>query len=504
MRRILIFFLLFFLAVNCFAATSTVNGTDWDVRSTASDNNAGGFTGPRAASSCSSPGTDWSLQDTPHVTFDGATITATTSGTSTTITISGYTVATTDKCNVLRITAGTNFTVGYYTINSVNVGANTWTLSANVSSGAGSAMVGVMGGAFATPNQALITWVGSDTVWIKKASYTRTSTITPATVNGGTGQNNAIIGYNSSHGDGTLANCPTITTATNSVHLFTLSNTFSGVFIQYVCFTSTAGTRGDGWRANNSGVQGVIFDHCSFDGLNIAINGDFATIWAFIGLELNFTIVKNSVSHGVINGAATSFFSSRITGSGGRGFYWGTSTTGVVTTTSINSVFDHNTSNNFELRNASSGHSATIINSAFTDSGAAGLLVAVGSGTAAIVICGNVFYNNTTYGINTDQNLNWPSSCPNAFGANGSGSYPATIHNLSGDISLSADPFTARGSDDFSRNNTAGGGAALAAAGFPGATGLFGTGYADAGPLQSQGTGGSSTGVPKSRIFTGR
>lgn len=482
------------ISFNCFAATSTVNGTDWDVRSTGSDNNAGGFTGPRAASACTSPGTDYSLQDTPQVTFDGVTITATTAGVSTTITITGYTVAATDKCNVLRITGGTNFVVGYYTINSVNVGANTWTLSANVTTGVGAAMVGVMGGAFATPNQALITWVLDDTVWIKKATYTRTTTITPASNNPGSGHTPGIIGYNSVHGDGSMANCPTITTATNSVHLFTLSNTFNGVFIQYICFSSTAGTRGDGWRANNSGVLAVVFDHCVFDGLNIPINGDFATIWAFIGLEVNFSIIKNSVSHGVLNSASTSFFASRITNSGGRGYYWGTSTTGDVTTTAINSVFDHNTSNNFELRLAGSGHSATLINNVFTDSGAAGVVVAVGSSVGALTACGNVLYNNTTYGFNTDQNVVWASGCSNAFGAQGTANYATGFAPFPGDITGISDPFVARGADDFSLNNTAGAGLLLRGTGFPGATGLFGTGYADVGALQSQCNSSSSGG----------
>ena len=92
-------------------------------------------------------GTDYSQQDSPQVTFNGTTITATTAGVSATITITGYTVAATDVDNVLHIAGGTNFTVGWYTI--ISTGAGTWTLDRNCTTGAGAAMTGRMGGGWA-------------------------------------------------------------------------------------------------------------------------------------------------------------------------------------------------------------------------------------------------------------------------------------------------------------------------------------------------------------------
>src|SRR5690242_11230658 len=133
-----------------------VNATAiWRVRPSGNNANGGGFD-----PGISSPGTDYSQQNGPHVTFDGATIRATTSGTSATITVVGYTVAATDVANALNITGGTNFTTGWYFIQSVNTGANTWTLDRNVSSGAGSGMTGRMGGGWADP----ITNLGSPPV----------------------------------------------------------------------------------------------------------------------------------------------------------------------------------------------------------------------------------------------------------------------------------------------------------------------------------------------------
>lgn len=115
----------------------------------ASNSNGGGYD-PGIAS----PGTDFSAPANitnggPHVTFNGTTITAITSGVSTTITITGYTVASTDVANTLNISAGTNFTAGTYFIVSVNVGLGTWTLDKNCTSGVGAAMVGCMGGMLA-------------------------------------------------------------------------------------------------------------------------------------------------------------------------------------------------------------------------------------------------------------------------------------------------------------------------------------------------------------------
>ena len=56
-------------------------------------------------------------------------------------------------------------------------------------------------------------------------------------------------------------------------------------------------------------------------------------------------------------------------------------------------------------------------------------------------------------------------------------------------MNLTANPFV--GGSNFALNSTSGGGAALKAKGFPGIT-PAGTGYADIGALQSQGSAGGS------------
>lgn len=96
-----------------------------------------------------STGTDYSQQNSPQGTFDGVTIAAHTSGITTTIILTGYTVASGDIGNGVNITGGTNFIAGFYFIQSVNVGLNTWTLDRNATSGAGTGMTGRMGGGWA-------------------------------------------------------------------------------------------------------------------------------------------------------------------------------------------------------------------------------------------------------------------------------------------------------------------------------------------------------------------
>jgi hypothetical protein len=122
-----------------------VNATAiWRVRPSGSNNNGGGFD-PGIAS----PGTDYSQQNAAQVTFDGVTVAAHTSGITTTIILTGYTVATTDVGNCLQISGGTNFVTGFYFITTVNTSLNTWTLDRNATSGVGTGMTGRMGGGWA-------------------------------------------------------------------------------------------------------------------------------------------------------------------------------------------------------------------------------------------------------------------------------------------------------------------------------------------------------------------
>lgn len=75
-------------------------------------------------------------------TFNGSTVTATATGETATIAPSGITVAADDLLHTVTITGGTGFIVGKYHINSVNVGAGTWTLDRVCTTGNALGMLG--------------------------------------------------------------------------------------------------------------------------------------------------------------------------------------------------------------------------------------------------------------------------------------------------------------------------------------------------------------------------
>jgi hypothetical protein len=189
----------------------------WYIRAGGNVANGGGYD-----SSVSSPGTNYADQDAAQVILDGSTITASNGGASATVTVSGYSTAATDVGNVVRISAGTNFIAGYYTI--VSQGTGTWTFDRNCTTGAGSGMVGRMGGAqphftflagpsacsggsgtavFCSPTIAT-PLVAGNTIWLRGAGSDDPSTVDYAFGSGywsmpdaaKAGGSTRIIGYN--------------------------------------------------------------------------------------------------------------------------------------------------------------------------------------------------------------------------------------------------------------------------------------------------------------------
>lgn len=82
------------------------------------------------------------------VPFDGTSITASTSGASATVEVTGYDVEDEDLLHTVEIKTGSgaNFTQGRYHIISVNEGANTWTLDRVCSTGTETVLVGTKKG----------------------------------------------------------------------------------------------------------------------------------------------------------------------------------------------------------------------------------------------------------------------------------------------------------------------------------------------------------------------
>jgi hypothetical protein len=134
----------------------------FECRSGGDDLNGGGFNSAAA-------GVDYSQQNSPQVTIDGATITYTIHSTTTQANIVGYTVHANDIGNCVRIAGGT-MTAGRYFITAVDTGNNRWTLDRSGGT-AGQTGTGRMGGAVKFPgaltNTTGTTLVAGNIIWIK-------------------------------------------------------------------------------------------------------------------------------------------------------------------------------------------------------------------------------------------------------------------------------------------------------------------------------------------------
>lgn len=461
------------------------SNVQWEIRTGGSDSNGGGFVS-------GGTGTDYSLQNGAQVTFDGVTIAAHTAGVTATIIITGYTVATTDKDNLVQITGGLNFTTGFYHVQSVNVGANTWTLDRNSCTGAASGMTGAMGGGLLTVSKPIASLNSSllHTIWVQSGTYTVTAVAIDLTgVTSVTGL--TYQGYQTTHGDNTGTK-PLITTATNSTKLVKCRGAanLASVTFRNITFSNTAGTRDDGIYASTEGEGGaMLVDLCVFDGLLVGIRGDFSTDYYWRVLYLNRSEFKNCTSHGVSHDGSTVAHGCWSHGNAGDGFSLQDSGGDNSVAASMVLVDCVASGNNYGARQGGGAqHSLIAINCVFYNNTLDGLNNNLLRSYINCVNC--IFDSNGAYGLSANNAPGISITLYNAFRNNTTASH-LNVPSDPSDITLSAGPFTSAGSD-FSLNNTAGGGAALKAVGYPGVT-SFGTGNIDVGALQSAGSGGSTT-----------
>ena len=485
---------------------------------TGNDLNSGGFV-------ITAGGTDYSQQTSPHVTFDGVTIAAHTAGTTATIIITGYTVATTDVGNLVRIAGGTNFTTGLYQIISVSTGANTWTLDRNACSGAGVGMTGRMGGALATLVQFFADVDANTGALGGYVCYiTGTYTITTAVAINGNYNSNAasgntnttlggvqVIGYNATRGDNGQF---TFTTATNSVDLVHYTNTNRNVTFFNCAYTTSAGTTATGCTtsANNQQPCKIAFDNCSWTGFTFGIFSDQASNGAaFNSLYLRNCVVSGCTSGGIYISAMTLLQNCYIKGNTNDGLHCssnGNSNRGPIIC--IGSIFYNNTGqgvSNAALSNAPtvSDNVTIMVNCCCVSNTGDGFRAGVSgsNGLLNAIIQNSIFYGNGGFGVNLQTLFGVLLGGTNAYGTNTSGAYGNSMIAQPGDVTLSGDPFNGRTSNDFSLNSTAGQGAACNGAGFPGVLQSGGTGHISIGALDpSSGGGGTTVIVPSKTYYT--
>lgn len=427
----------------------------WEVRpSLGSNNNGGGFD-----SSVTSPGTDFSQQNSAQFAFTDGVI-ATTAFTSV-----SHSFISSDVGNLINISSAGGGTVGFYTIISVSAGIATLDRSAGTGTGA----TWALGGALSTI-QPLVTTSGyggvanavlANVIYIKA---TGTITLTSAIAMSLVGPI-SFIGYTSTRTDNGHV---TITTATNSTQLFQPANLAVCIW-QNITFTNTAGTSDHCIESGSNSLLSINFINCLMDGFTRAISVAGSRLTMFNCEVRNctasdgalFLIIPDCYFHACYfhtNTAGASVYITSLSVVSSMTFIdtaiYGNSI-GVrnlvdnflVALSFVNCVIASNTGDGIESEASSfNAQHLHLTNTIIDGNGGFGVHLALPSSSGTIP-------SQLVIGAN------------NAFRANTSGNR-SHCPILPGDITLTADPFTARSSGDFTLNNTAGGGAACKAAGF--------------------------------------
>ena len=470
----------------------------WEVRTVGSDTNGGGFV-------TGSTGTDMSQFDNKNAagcsscqsaTVNISTTDAVAAGTTTITTATGN-ISSALVGNIILLSGGSgSLTAAWYQVVTV-VGATSFTVDRTVSAGTGITMN--IGGALATiqqmsTNMALSAGPGA---WVKAtANYGLSSTVTLS--NGGPNTGFSFInGYTTTRGDNGMATVIGLAgIAGGNSPLLQFSNSPFGMKLQNFILDcdNRNFTRGLRFNTANETAQNVIVQNCSdlsfsFDQpsmclecttfntpsstaagssqLNFQNNNVYVVCidCQALGSTVNNAIAFNNTAGGYYQGLVVSNF----TGTGAIGV-------------SIGTMEDH---------------SLTIINSSFYNITSDAIKYNEGTVDTRPLLFRNIAISNIggycinsigAVTVNAAQNLSDYIAC-NTTGALGFyNNFPAGAH----DITLTTSPFTNGASNDFSLNNTAGGGAGLKQTGFPGVISA-GTGYISFGALEPQNTGGGSS-----------
>jgi hypothetical protein len=479
MRKLILLFLVCWLPAYCAALNGTVG---WNVSNNANGNsaNGGGFD-----AGVTSPGTNASYSN--PVSFSDLICVGTTC-TSITLAFSASSVG-----NLVNVTSGAGCTTGRHEILSQSLGTATF----NDSLGTGTC-TGKYGGALDTwANAETAAAVAGQIVWYQctGTNYTITSGIAAA----GTAEH-TVWGYQTTWGDN---GCQPITASSTASMTFYTVQANASVTLNNIALLGSGSFNGIGVVMGSTG--GLIVRNCTLtansntntsaiDAYNsqtsILVENTEIKNWGYgffmpAGGSLgNRVFVLNSYIHG---SSVAGIGDDNLNGS--YPIYW----------YSIGSVWDSNNYAFYQQTTTSYPVNIIIQRSVISNSTHDGLNVAAGHVNNANMteIADSILYGNGGYGATQPGCFSGPQGAygetlyNNGIGGNNGGGTGLTYNCLtsSNDVALSVNPFVS--SSNFALNSTAGGGAALKAAGFPGVTPM-GTGYLDIGALQSQAAAGAS------------
>lgn len=440
------------------------------------------YTSALASSGTQAPGVDYSQSNSAQVNVDNATITATTAGAASNVMTftAGYTPTYADVGNCFQATAGTNINAGVYEITAFT--STTWTVTgaANLTTGggAGSAIVGKMGGAMASPGRAWNFAVTSNTVWVASGTYNLTSSSNAAggrvTMAGGaTALPARFFGYNASRFDwGTK---PVLQSNANSITLCTTQNNVEVDNIEFKkanSNTSVIGVTGGGQRMEFRRLKFNTLNSGAMDVGNHGGGNDFIRV-----IQCEFASCSGGSGALLMQGEAQILNCS----------FHDNSTVSVYLNTSgitvANCIVVNQSGSSLAAYHSNSGRNLFLNCVAYTVSNGSGFEGTTGGAYDYFINC-VVEGAAGTAGFDTATGQS--NVLINCAGYNNTVNYTVgSKYQIENFHALTASPFTSGGGNDFSLNTTAGGGAVLRGAGWPTTwAALSTTSYPDIGAAQ--------------------
>lgn len=463
--------------------------TVWEVRTTASDANGGGFV-------AGATGTDFSQQDAAQFALTGLA-TAGTGATFLTASAAASMVG-----NILNVVSGTNFVTGWFQIISVSVGVSV-TVDRNICTGVGASGVINIGGALATITKAAALYVASNKIFVKAtATYTHTATVTFSTGTDaqGSAPYSRLIGYTATRGDGGR---PTIQLSTNS-GLSALKTAALSIYIENFIIDCNSLTTSIGVELTGAFFEGLVRNVKiqNFTSAGIKINTNIAIV-----IDCEVTGGTSAATAGIQVSTGTTVGVGIL-----RNYVHDNACPGVTfqeycNYVQWNLIVNNTGANSDGLRMGLGGAMGFVTNNTIYGNGRDGIRGNSIYAAEAVQVKNNILVSNGGYGLNLSTAAGWPADPTydgNAYYNNTSGARnnadDTTTNPQNGvapytnvlDKVLSGSPFTNAAGGDFTLNNTAGAGASCRAGGTPGALpGISQLGYIDMGALQHQETGSS-------------
>jgi hypothetical protein len=436
--------------------------TNWDVRTTGSDSNGGGF-------NIDLSGIDYSQQDVAQVTYTDLVI----GSTNTVLSSASSPFTAAHVGNVINITGGSGFTVQRVQIVGFSSGTVTCDKACGTANSTGGS--GKLGGSLQTNSAAMALCVAGNTVWVKAGSYTITAGIAMTS--------SYWVGYNLVHGDNGAS--PSISVAARIVP----STLLTSQYVANFAFT-TSGSNPCFVLTTGSPVVNLGVLNCSFTGFTYGMSlvGSVLvsfTNCAFISCSTGAVSIAVATVSSVLTVNNSYFANNGVHITLGTGVHCLISNCLMVGATSIG----------ISLGNAAK---AVITNCTLANGAATGIIFpqAFTLAAVAVTLISNVIYGHTGWGVSCASTAFRPDrliALNNAWGANTSGNY-TNLFAGNGDVFLTANPFV--GGNNYALNKVAGGGASCLNAGFPGVfPGSATTSYRSIGavePLTSVSAAGSS------------